>query len=290
MNTSFLKQGVLIISLASSFSGQIETGAKKSQNDSMVSVRGGTIQVGVDAIEIPRFEKIFRIRRTQLFQDEVPKHAVTLDDFYLDRYLVTNAQFKSFTDANPQWRLGHILPELDNGNYLRHWATSAELGRRADHPVVNVNWYSAVAYCRWSGKRLPSEAEWEYAARGGLNATFPWGNEPAEKRRANYAESGLGTTSPVGAYPANGYGIFDMAGNVWEFVADEWEPYSSMPVKNPVAGGNRFVDATSFLKVRTRRVIRGGSFDGSPVNLWVEYRDSHPPNGSRDFVGFRCAK
>ena len=256
----------------------------------MVLVRGGTILVGIDADEIPRYQKVFDIDVAQLFRGEVPKHSVTLDDFYLDRYLVTNLQFKGFTDANPEWQPGRIPAELDNGNYLRHWATSNGLQRRADHPVVNVNWYAAVAYCGWVGKRLPSEAEWEFAARGGLNVLFPWGNEPVDKTRVNYAGSKLGTTSPVGTYPPNPYGLFDMVGNVWEFLADEWQPYSPIPQKNPVAGDNRFLDVTSFLKVKTRRVIRGGSFDGVPVNFWVEYRDSHPPNDSRDFVGFRCAK
>ncbi len=81
-----------------------------------------------------------------------------------------------------------------------------------------------------------------------------------------------------------------MAGNVWQFLMDEWKPYPSTSQKNPVAGGNRFLDTTEFLQVKTRRVIRGGSFDGALVNLWVDYRDSHPPNGSREFVGFRCAR
>lgn len=257
---------------------------------SMVLVRGGDIQVGIDTSEIPRFEKNFDIHIPQLFQDEVPKHRVILDDFYLDKYLVTTAQFKRFTDANPEWQPDRIPPELDTGTYLKHWKTPDTLTSKADHPVVNVNWYSAVAYCRWAGKRLPSEAEWEYAARGGLNALFPWGNEPVDGTRANYSGSHLNTTSPVGTYPANRYGLFDMAGNVWQFLADEWQPYPSTPQKNPVAGGNPFLGGTAFLQVKTRRVIRGGSFDGAPVNLWVEYRDSHPPTGSRDFVGFRCAK
>ena len=102
--------------------------------------------------------------------------------------------------------------------------------------------------------------------------------------------SGIGTTSPVGHYPANRYGLFDMVGNVWQFLADEWKPYPSTPQKNPVPGGNLFLDGPAFLQVKTRRVIRGGSFGGAPVNLWVEYRDSHPPDGAREFVGFRCAK
>jgi formylglycine-generating enzyme required for sulfatase activity len=262
----------------------------KNQAEDTVLVHGGTMEMGIDAHEIPRFQKIFDIHNTQLFQDELPKHWVTVGDFYIDRYLVTNQQFRSFTEANAKWRRDRIRPELDNGNYLRHWKSSDPLTTQANEPVVNVNWYAAVAYCRWAGKRLPSEAEWEYAARGGQNAVFPWGDRPADKTLANYSATGLGTTSPVGAYPANPYGLFDMAGNVWEFLADEWKTYPNAAQKDPVAGGNRFTQGEAFLQVKTRRVIRGGSFGGAPVNLWVEYRDSHPPNGSREFVGFRCAK
>ena len=246
--------------------------------------------MGIDAAEIPRFQKLFEIHSPQLFPDEMPKHRVALAGFHIDRYLVTNAQFKRFVDANPQWQPEHISPELDNGNYLTHWKTAGALSDKANHPVVNVNWYAAVAYCQWAGKRLPTEAEWEYAARGGISGLFPWGSEPADKTRANYSASELGDTSPVNEYPANGYGLFDMGGNVWQFLADEWQPYPKAAQKNPVAGGNLFANGTHFLQVKTRRLIRGGSFDGAPVNLWVEYRDSHPPNGSRPFVGFRCAK
>jgi len=260
-----------------------------SCNGSMILVRGGTLQMGIDAAELPKFQKLFDIDRQQLFQDEIPKHIVTLADFYMDKCPVSNAEFKKFTDANPRWRRDHLPPDLDNGNYLKHWELGA-LTREADHPIVNVNWYAAVAYCRWEGKRLPTEAEWEYAARGGLNVTFPWGDQPVDESRANFSGSGLGTTTPVGTYPPNGYGLFDMAGNVWQWLADEWRSYSTAAQKNPIAGGDLFLDGAAFLSVTTRRVIRGGSFAGAPVNLWVEYRDSHPPNGSREFVGFRCAK
>jgi formylglycine-generating enzyme len=266
--------------------------AKTSQipDDSMVFVPGGTMPMGIDINEIPRFEKIFDISDAQLFEDEVPKHLVHVDDFYMDKRLVTNAQFKSFTDRNPEWQPGKVSLPFDNGNYLKHWMTPLEPMANANHPVVNVNWYAAVAYCRWGGKRLPLEAEWEYAARGGVAVLFPWGDEPVDKTRANYGGSGLGTTSPVGAYSANRYGLFDMAGNVWEFTLDEWKPYPATSANNPVARETQLRDTAEFLHVKTRRVIRGGSFDGAPVNLWVDYRDSHPPNGSREFVGFRCAK
>ncbi len=256
----------------------------------MVRVCGATTQMGINPEQIPALRKTFDIGVPQVFQDEVPKHQVTIDDFSIDQYPVTNAQFKKFTDANPEWRPDRVPRQLHNGNYLKHWNEPDVFNKKADHPAVNVSWYAAVAYCQWVDKRLPTEAEWEYAARGGRDSLFPWGNEPADSTRTNFSGSGLGSTSPVGEYPANGYGIFDMAGNVWQFLADEWKPYPSTPQKNPVAGGNRFRYGPDFLQVKTRRVIRGGSFDGAPVNLWVEYRDSHPPDGAQPFVGFRCAK
>lgn len=267
---------------------QADNGATDA-SATMACIRGGRVQMGIDLEEIPRYQTIFGIKSTELFKDEAPKHWVSVHDFYIDKYLVTNAQFKKFTDANLEWQPDHLPGELDNGNYLKHWKKPGEFIAKADHPVVNVNWYAAAAYCRSEGKRLPTEAEWEFAARGGADGLFPWGNQMVDFGRANYG--GIeGSTSPVRKYPANPYGLFDMAGNVWEFVADEWARYPSAEQSDPIGGGNRFLAGSSYLQVRSRRVIRGGSFEGAPVNLWVEYRDSHPPNGSREFVGFRCAK
>jgi sulfatase modifying factor 1 len=287
LNSTVVAKWVLVtLFLSCNSLCQVEGGTAKAS--SMAFVPGGTFQVGIDASEIPRFQKIFEISTSQLFQDEIPKHSVTLNNFYIDKTLVTNAQFRVFVAANPEWQPGRIDSELDNGNYLKQWKTPDQPLARPDHPVVNVNWYAAVSYCKWVGKRLPSEAEWEYAARGGKDVLFSWGNEPADKNHANFAASEIKTTTPVGSYPPNEYGIFDMGGNVWQFLLDEWKPYSSLSQKNPVAVENSF-DPTAFRQVKTRRTIRGGSFEGAPVNLWVEYRDSHPPDGSRDFVGFRCA-
>jgi formylglycine-generating enzyme required for sulfatase activity len=272
---------------ATSASKRTSAGAR---DKSMALIRGATFEMGTEASDIARLQQAFGVKRADLFSAEVPRHAVTIDSFYLDRHEVTNGQFKKFLERNSEWRRGSIPARYHNGNYLKHWDGDDYPKGKANHPVANVSWYAAVAFCHWAGKRLPTEAEWEYAARGGLkDKAFPWGDEPVDKTRANYSGSQIGGTTPVGSYPANGYGLFDLAGNVWEFMADEWGPYPSSPQINPVAGGNLFPDDT-FLTVTTRRVIRGGSFGGSPVNLRVTYRDSHPPEGAQPFVGFRCAQ
>jgi formylglycine-generating enzyme required for sulfatase activity len=261
-----------------------------ARDKTMVLIPGATFQMGTDLAEVAHLQQLFGVKRADIFSAEVPQHTVTIDSFYLDKYEITNAKFKKFLDQNPQWRPGRIPSHYHNGNYLKHWNGNDYPKGKADHPVVNVSWYAAVAYCQWADKRLPTEAEWEYAARGGLTGkAFPWGDQPADKQRANYAGSGIGQTTIVGSYPANGYGLFDVAGNVWEYMADEWGAYPSSNQINPVAGGNLFLDNT-FSAITTRRVIRGGSWGGAPVNLRVAYRDSHPPDGARDFVGFRCAQ
>jgi formylglycine-generating enzyme len=265
-------------------------------DDTMVLIRGGTFQMGIDAADIPRFQKIFAIENGKLFEDELPRHSVTVKDFYMDKNLVTNAQFKSFLDANPQFSSDRFPKEFDNGNYLQHWKTPDHDNAKPDHPVVNVNWYAAFGYCHSAGKRLPSEAEWEFAARGGRDTLFPWGDELPDPSRANF-NNNVGTTTPVGAYPANPYGLLDMAGNVWQFLSGKWASYSSgqreKEQQEPQAKRNTAEWSEIFRDLypdASRRPIRGGSFAGHPVNLWVQYRDSHPANGSQPFVGFRCAK
>ena len=271
---------------------------------SMVRIPGTTFQMGTAASKIAETAAAFQVsKHPDLIQAETPQHTVTINSFYLDKYEVTNAQFQKFIRANPEWNAARIAKRFHNGNYLKDWDGDNFPEGKANYPVVNVSWYAAVAYCQSLGKRLPTEAEWEFAARGGLrNKIFPWGDEPVDSTRANYAGSNKKETTPVGSYPANGYGLFDMAGNVWEFVADEWAPYSAAAQVNPVAGGKLYAASgssvaagklspdLSFYDVTTRRVIRGGSFGGAPLNLRVTYRDSHPPNGTQEFVGFRCAK
>jgi formylglycine-generating enzyme required for sulfatase activity len=284
---SFLHQVmVFAIVLAGGLALAMTQGNRAAGTASMVHLSGCTAKMGIDRGEIAKFQKVFSVTVAQLFEEMIPKHSVQVSSFFIDKYLVTNSQFKRFVDRHPDWQPGKVAARLDNGNYLKHWAQGSFAAGQENHPVVNVNWYAATAYCQAQGKRLPSEAEWEQAARGGLESrVFPWGDEPPSPKLANYSSGKLHATSPVGSYPPNGYGIYDMAGNVWEFLADEWGRYPA----GPVATTNKDSSPTPFMEVRTRRVIRGGSFDGDPINLWVEYRDSHPPGGSQPFVGFRCA-
>ncbi|MET0753022.1 MAG: formylglycine-generating enzyme family protein, partial [Pyrinomonadaceae bacterium] len=265
--------------------------AKKNKSQ-MVLIPGATFEMGTDAADIPKLQEIFKIKRAEMFGEETPRHKVKIDSFYLDKYEVTNADFKKFLDKNSAWQKDKIPAEFHNGKYLQLWSENEFPKAIEKNPVVFVSWYAAVAFCQSQGKRLPTEAEWEFAARGGLsNKAFPWGDEAADKTRANFSASEIGAATAVGSYPANGYGLFDMAGNVWEFLADEWQKY---PVNielqvNPVAGGDFFLK-DSFRQVKTRRVIRGGSFGGVPLNMRVAFRDSHLPVNAGDHVGFRCAE
>lgn len=281
----------LLISLSVGIFGQSAPVHSDPKVDhSVVRIPGATFKMGTDARRIPQLAEVFKIQRHPvLIQAEAPQHQVKLSSFSIDKYEVTNAEFAKFLAAHPEWTAANIPAQFNNGNYLEDWTNGTFPAGKENHPVVNVSWYAAVAYCQSLGRRLPSEAEWEYAARGGSkNKTFAWGDQPADKTRANFGGSGMATTTPVGTYRANGYGLFDMAGNVWEYTADEWGAYSAETQINPVAGRNFFVDS-SFMMISSRRVIRGGSYGGSPLNLRVTYRDSHPANGSQPFVGFRCA-
>ena len=258
----------------------------------MVLIKGATFEMGTDKSAIPRLQEIFKVKRAELFSEETPRHKVRLDSFYLDKTEVTNAAFKRFLDKNPNWRKDKIPSEFHNGKYLQDWNDGNFPAGKANYPVVFVSWYAAVAYCQSLGKRLPSEAEWEFAARGALEGKqFPWGDEMPDKTCANFGASESGAAVAVASYAPNGYGLFDMAGNVWEFLADEWQKYPANAelAINPVAGDD-FFTGDSFRLVKTRRVLRGGSYGGGAVNLRVTYRDSHLPENAGDHVGFRCAQ
>jgi formylglycine-generating enzyme required for sulfatase activity len=238
--------------------------ASEAAEPGAVLVRGGTFRMGTDDGAVAGLRSRYRVSFRGAFENEVPSHLVEVSAFRMDRYEVTNARFAAFAEARPEF-----LPS------------------RADHPVVFVTWHVAQAFCRWAGGRLPTEAEWELAARAGGDSEFPWGDELPTPARANYSESGIGDTVPVGHYPPNALGLHDLAGNVWEFVLDEWqERYPEGPQKDPIAGGP--IPDERIAAVTGRRVIRGGSFGGAVVNLRTRWRDSHPVTKAVGFVGFRC--
>ena len=228
--------------------------------------------------------------------DEKPIHTVHIDAFYIDKYEVTNAQYKAFIDANPQWQKNQIPSEYHNGNYLKHWNRNDYPNGKADHPVTYVSWYAAMAYAKWVDKRLPTEAEWEKAARGGKpNLKYPWGNT-ISNQQANYGNH-VGGTTVVGNYAANAYGLSDMAGNVLEWCLDAYygDFYSASPRRNPLAGVNTIENAdliiSDFTNVTTARVARGGAWYNTEVqNITVAYRNRVSPTLTNIALGFRCVK
>ena len=196
------------------------------------------------------------------YPDEGPAHEVSLGAFYIDVHEVTVAQYKKFLDAT-----GRESPDF--------WVPEADL---PDEPVVGVSWDDAAAYAEWAGKRLPTEAEWEYAARGGGTGTkYPWGEKP-DLDYANVNSFGI---MPVQSLKANGYGLYDMIGNVWEWCSDWYDEnyYSSSPRENPAgpAAGKT-------------RVLRGGAWNNSKYHATVTKRYYSNPAVKSYTFGFRCVK
>ncbi len=225
--------------------------------------------------------------------DEQPEHSVYVDAFYIDANEVTNAEFKDFIVANPEWQKKRIDEKFQNGNYLHDWNGNNYPDEEDDHPVRYVSWYAAMAYAQWVDKRLPTEAEWEKAARGGLKGKkYPWGNN-INGTRANYGKN-IGHTTPVGKYLPNDYGVYDMAGNVWEWCLDAYQSdfYANSPKRNPVAGTDNVAEIVNdFENVVTDRVLRGSGWNGNPEWLRAanRYGDS-PAYAGIGALGFRCAK
>jgi len=198
-------------------------------------------------------------------EDETPQQEAFINAYNIDIYPVTNAAYKEFVDAT-----GHELPRK------REEGTFPE--GMGDHPVVWVNWYDAQAYAEWAGKRLPTELEWERAARGSDGRTYPWG-ESFDAAKGNSRETGVKGTSPVGDYPegVSPSGAFDMAGNVWEWTVDWYEAYRGSLYELGRYG-------------EQYKVLRGGSwFDGSDL-VRTATRKSFDPNQGFSTIGFRCAE
>ncbi|OJJ21533.1 hypothetical protein BKI52_13395 [marine bacterium AO1-C] len=256
----------------------------------MVLVRGGAFIMGSPSLEVDSLTVKYKFPKGYL-QSEAPLHEVTLTSFWADKYEVRNKDFKKFLLANPEWQKENMKDRLLKGTYLKHWQGNDYPEGADDIPVYNISWHAAVAYCQWQQKRLPTEAEWEYmASAGGKNQVFPWGDTLPDSTKANYYAN-IGRAVKVGSYPPNALGIHDLAGNLWEFMADEWSTdfYRQSPKNNPVNGSKTF-DKVTLHKINSRRVVRGGSWGGSVVNLRVSFRDSHRPRHIVDHMGCRCVK
>ena len=212
------------------------------------------------------------------YPDERPAHRVFVGDYYIAKNLVTNLQYSRFVQET-----GYAVPFVDDTR--AEWANWDREARtfpdgRGDHPVVLTAWIDAVSYCEWAGLRLPSEAEWEKAARGGLEGRrFPWNEEDISHELANY-DNQDGTT-PVGSYRPNGYGLYDMAGNAWEWVADYYDAkyYSRSPLRDPQGPEHG-----------SSRVLRGGSWMLFARYCRVSYRFRNSQNFRASLVGFRAAR
>ena len=245
---------------------------------------------GMESIPAGEFEMGSNDPEAQ--NDEQPVHTVSVDAFFMDKYEVTNLEYKEFVLANPRWQKDRIEKRFHSGSYLKHWNGKNYPNGKSNHPVTYVSWYAAMAYAGWAEKRLPTEAEWEYAARGGLAGKKYPNGDVIDAWQANF-DSNVGDTTAVGGYPKNEYGLFDMAGNVWEWCLDAYNPdfYFGSPPKNPISGANSISQVISnFTNVKTSRVLRGGSWFNNPGNLRVANRYRYNPTNSVNGLGFRCAR
>ena len=207
--------------------------------------------------------------------DELPRHEVVLRAFYIDRYEVANAQYAEFLQAT-----GRPLPkDPKDPDYFR-WEGSTPPAGQEHHPVMYVNWYDAQAYCEWSGKRLPTEEEWEKGARGADERAWPWGDQ-FDAAKCNMYETGLQWSAPVGSFPdgVSPYGLHDMCGNVAEWTASWYKPYPGNSLKRAAFG-------------EQHKVSRGGAF-ALPAEPWSRATNrnlAQPPDFKHRSLGFRCAK
>ena len=290
----------------------------------------------------------YRMGSEQHYPEERPVRRVSVDGFWMDRTPVTNTAFKQFVRGAGHITFAEIPPNaadypgakpemlrpgalvfikpphrVDLGNFQNWWhfvfgadwrhprGPLTSLEGLEQHPVVQIAYSDAEAYAKWAGKSLPTEAEWEYAARGGLeDAEYAWGNElnPGGKLMANFwqgefpwqnlAEDGFEVTSPVGSFPANGYGLVDVIGNVWEWTTDWYTTGSAEPIKacctphNPRGGneGDSYDPRQPEIRI-PRKVIKGGSHLCAP-NYCRRYRPAarfpEPIDTSTSHLGFRC--
>jgi formylglycine-generating enzyme required for sulfatase activity len=253
-----------------------DTWTSKADGMTLVYVPAGTFLMG--AREFDEFAN----------QDEMPMREVDLNGFWIDQTEVTNAMYAKFltTEGNGQ-DVGMAWYEFNSPDAVisvfgPDWVV--EDGYE-DHPVYEVTWYGAQAYCEWVGRRLPTEAEWEKAARGTTGQIYPWGNDAPNCGLVNFWDGNQvcsGDLAPVGGYVAGAspYGALDMAGNLWEWTADWYSEhyYKNGPSENPEGPANG-----------SYKVFRGGAWESGPRNVRASDRNSDEPNAARYRLGFRCA-
>lgn len=298
----------------------------------MIWIPGGTFQMGSNVH----------------YPEEAPQHRVKVDGFWLDRHPVTNAQFAKFVEQTKYVTFAEVAPNPDDypgalpemlfagsvvfrkpernerrdcvwwhfvegANWRRPYGPGSSIEGKENHPVVHVAYKDVEAYCKWIGKQLPTEAEWEFAARGGLDgAEFAWGDDLYDNghHRANTwqgefpwrnsCDDGFDSTSPIDAFPANGYGLLDMIGNAWEWTRDWYAPGHEAPAiqsccapANPRGSAmeSSFDPHTPDVRI-PRKVLKGGSHLCSP-NYCRRYRPAarfpQAVDTSACHVGFRCA-
>ncbi|MEW6750579.1 MAG: SUMF1/EgtB/PvdO family nonheme iron enzyme [Candidatus Latescibacterota bacterium] len=258
----------------------------------MLLIRGGEFQMGGRLEELAG---LGHLRGHLNYEAERPLHRVKLSHFYLDEYEVTNALYHRFlaaVDSSGSRDFDH--PQQPAGlSHQQQYATEEMQGD--EQPAVGVNWYDAYAYCAWAGKRLPTEAEWEYAARGrdGTYRSYPWGNEAPGADgiwRANHTPQGgagldgFGYAAPVGSFPdgVSPFGIHDLAGNAEEWVQDWWS--GSYYQRTAGARDPRGPEEGQ------QRVIKGGSYGSDAVHIRTATRLYGPPEAKTELQGFRCAQ
>jgi len=260
--------GLLVVAIIGLSGLRCPASAQAADDAEMVLIAAGAFTMGSEAKAIDEDAA------------EKPPHPVALPAFYIDKCEVTNTQFSRFLNGAKRLEdeAGHPLVWV-NGNLQLHQVDGAWQPKPGAErlPVINVTWYGAMAYAKWAGKRLPTEAEWEKAARGADGRKFPWGNDKDFSR----FRLGFDSLAPVGSYPqgASPSGCLDMAGNAWEWTSSLFKPYpydATDGREDPAAEG--------------RRVARGGSWKGEPEIAHCSYRFRPEPEFAHMYLGFRCAK
>jgi len=246
-----------------------EKGSNKDQSE-MILVPAGEFVMGSDKVD-KEGKKYGFIQ--PLYVDEHPQRKVSLTAFWIDKYEVTNGEFISFFKATEK-----------NVSKAKIDKLKAEIPDWTRLPVNEVNWFQAQQYCAWAGKRLPAEAEWEKAARGPDGLEYPWGNDWDPKKLNEGSADRETGVMPVGSFPSGKsyYGVYDLAGNVAEWVADWYQMYPGASFKSKFAG-------------RTHKVIRGQGWGGIghyaiPALYRLSHRDYDMPERAFNDIGFRCAK